>query len=164
MDVKKRDYYKDSTVDPNNFEEQCMEQGSIFMYYGEAHADAIELRDKGKQRVELVTAELDDAIRTTWTKKYKDLKMTEAGIKSKILQDPLYKKTLYHLNKATHDVNVLASAMKAMEHKKKSLENLVSLKIGGFFSEPRIKKELEQLGRTEHRKQLKKSRVKRRRD
>lgn len=162
MNVKDRDYKKDTTIDHNDLEGQWIEQGSIFMYYGEAHADAIETRDADKQRLDLVAAELDEEIRNNWSD-FSENKMTEASVKAKILQHARYKKAQKLLNNANHNVNVLASAKTALEHKKKGLENLVSLKIGGFYSEPKIKAARQKEVHKAQKEKIKSSRIRRKR-
>lgn len=137
MPTRDRDYKQDIKIDPNNLEQEWVEHSSIYLYYAEAHAEAIDTRDRNKQNLELEHSKLDQKYRKTWDSKFPDTKMTEGGIKAVILQDPFYKKALALLNKANHNVNLMSVAKSAFEHKKRALENLVSLRISGFYSAPK---------------------------
>lgn len=133
-----RNYKNDLQIDTSDLEGEWTEQPSHYMYYAEQHADAVLLKDRRKQRLEVVFAELDTEYRKKW-ERISDQKMTEQAIKSKIYTDDRYKKAQRLLNKATHDVNILASAKTAFEHRKKALENHVTLLVTGFHSEPKTK-------------------------
>lgn len=137
--------YKDDIKIDANLENEWLEQPSLYLHYAELHADAIQQRDETKQELELEQAKLDEYYRDNWTK-YSESRMTEAGVRAKILQDKRFHTVQKSLNKANHDVNVLLSAKTAFEHRKKALENLVSLLITGFHSEPKLKsaKQLEE--------------------
>jgi len=158
--IKNRDYHKDIEIDINNLEGEWIEQGSRYLYYAEALADAMDTRDRSKQNMEVVSARVDLLLRKSWNEKYPDLKMTEASIKSTILLDAHYKKALDLYNKAHHNVNLLAAAKSAFEHRKKALENLVSLHITGFHSSP--KTPIQKQGGSIHREHTQKLNIKKR--
>lgn len=158
-----RDYKSDLKVNINQLEDEWLTQPSKYMYYAEALADAQLLKDEQKQRLEVCDAELDEQYRNKWDELYPDIKMTEAGVRSKILQDTNHKKQQTLLNTITKNVNVLTSAKTAFEHRKKALENLVTLKVTGFHAEPRMKKiRVQEEVRTEQKKALAKSRRRKR--
>lgn len=151
----KRDYHKDLKIDPDNLETEWIEQASLYMYYSEAHAEAILEKDTLKQEIDIIYAELDAHYRAIWSDA--DGRMTETGLKSKVLQDSAYISRQKALNKAILDVNILLSAKTAFDHRKKALENIVSMKIAGFWSEPKLKKNIKEEIKTQHKKQLNKS-------
>ena len=127
--LENRDYHEDIKINTSRLSDEWVEQGSRYLYYAEALAEAIDTRDRAKQNLEVKSAELDQGHRKHWDELFPDSKMTEAALKSMILQDKLYKKALDLLNKANHNVNLLSSARSAFEHRKKALENLVLLGV-----------------------------------
>ena len=137
MPIRDRDYHKDVQIDVNDLENEWVQQSALYLYYGEAHAEAVDTRDRQKQNLELMQAKLDIEYRKEWDQRFPDTKMTENGIKAVILQDMYYKKALNLYNNANHNVNLMLVAKTALDHKKKGLENLVSLKISGFYSAPK---------------------------
>ncbi len=132
-------YRKDIVIDETDLAKEWLEQPSLFLYYAEAHADAIDLRDKKKADMEYAYAREYAKIKDNW-QEYFDSKPTEAAIKEFILNSEDYQAAEKSYLNANRDVNVLLAAKTAFEHRKRALENLVSLKISGFHSEPRNKK------------------------
>jgi len=133
-----RDYSKDIKVDKNKLEEEWLEQPSLFLYYAEAHAEAIFERDKAKSNMDYVYSVLYSKFKNNW-QEYFDSKPTEPALKEKINTHEKYRKAEKRYIKANRNVNVLLSAKTAFDHRKRALENLVSLKISGFYSEPKNK-------------------------
>lgn len=141
--LKDRDYFQDLEIG-DDLQDEWIKHPSLYMYYSESHADAIDTRDKAKQFMEVEAAKLDSYLRKEWAKLFPEDKMTEAGIKAKVLQHVSYKKAQNLLNKANHNVNILSSAKSAFEHRKKALENIVTLTVMGFHSEPKKPKTVQQ--------------------
>lgn len=133
-----RDYKKDVEIDEHNIEQEWLEHSSLYLYYAEAHADAVHEKDMAKSRLDLTYAQLYSNIKKDWEKYFND-KPTEPAIKEYILSDPSYKKAERALIDSARDANIMLAAKTAFDHRKRALENLVSLKIGGFYSEPRNK-------------------------
>lgn len=153
-----RDYKQDISIDTNDLESEWIEQPSLFLYYAEAHAEAIHLRDTQKSKLDLVYSEMYSDIKKNW-EDYFENKPTEPAIKEYIHKDKKYRKAEKNLIEATKDVNILLATKTAFDHRKKALENLVSLRISGFHSEPKNKKRniLAEGGRREQKKMLKKN-------
>ena len=133
-----RDYKKDIEIDNRDLEGEWIEQPSLFLYYAEAHADAIYEKDLAKSKMEYKYATMYSDVKKNW-EKYFDSKPTEPAIKEYIIANPHYRKTEKMFLDASHHVNVMLSAKMAFDHRKRALENLVSLRITGFHSEPRNK-------------------------
>ena len=134
-----RDYNKDIEIDENDLEAVWLEHPAIVMYYNKALADAQYNKDKLKIKLDQESAKLDADVRKNWKELNFDSKPTENAIRSWIILHPTYRKAeLRHL-KAIHEVNNLTGVRSSFEHRKKALENIVSLRITGFHSEPRNK-------------------------
>jgi len=133
-----RDYKKDIKIDPEDLEGEWIEQGSLFLYYAEAHADALHARDMSKSKLDLTYAKLYSDIKKNWEKHF-DAKPTEPAIKEFILNTPTYQRVERKLIDDSREANIMLAAKTAFDHRKRALENLVSMRISGFHSEPRRK-------------------------
>jgi len=159
-------YTEDIKINPDNLEELWIEQGSLFLKYAVAHADALHEKDNAKTALDYEYSKMYLDTKKNW-EKYFDSKPTEPAIKEHITAHPDYrKKEKYFINTA-HRVNVMLAAKIAFEHRKKALENLVSLRITGFYSEPRrkqaeIQQEKQSRSKTAHAAQQKMLKRKRR--
>jgi hypothetical protein len=136
-----RDYMQDIKIDVNDLAGEWQNQASLYLYYSEGYSEAIRDRDKAKNDLEIIDAQLDKEIRRDWEKHF-DKSPTETAIKGWIIQQEKHKKYLDIYSKLSHTANLLQSAKNALDHKRKALENLVSLKIAGFHSEPKVNKEI----------------------
>lgn len=134
------EYEKHLNIDENALDKEWREQPILYMQYATKLADAEATKQQQKEFLELIKAELDSEIRTE--AKVKGEKITESNIQSKILQDKMYRKELLNYNNYVFKTNILNSAVKAFEHRKKALEKLVELWIGGYFSIPKQNTEL----------------------
>jgi hypothetical protein len=133
-----RNYKEDIKIDNNKLEEEWTEQASMYQYYAEDYADAVKKRDKAKSWLEVVHAKVDSIIRKDKNKKF-DKKPTEGQVKSLIITHPKYKQAQTELIDATYEMNLALGIKTSFEHRKKALENIVSLHITGFHAEPRNK-------------------------
>lgn len=136
-----RNYKYDLDIDMDDLEREWLEQPSLFMYYSEAHAEAIRDREDAKNNLDLTDALLDSKYRKGW-EKYWEKSPTELALKNKIILDEEHQKSLANFNKKSHIVNLLQSAKSAFDHRRKALENLVTLKVTGFHSEPKVSKHI----------------------
>lgn len=134
-----RDYNNDIQIDRENLEKEWMEHPSIYLYYAEAHADAVYEKELSGDELDLVFSELDAQIRKDWDLHFEKAP-SEGAIKNWVIRQVKYKKALAKFQKAGHTANRLAAAKSSFEHKKKALENLVSLYVMGYGSEPKINK------------------------
>lgn len=131
-------YKEDVKIDPENLENEWMEQPSLFLYYAEAHADAMHEKDMAKSRLDLCYARMYADIKKNWSNHFES-KPTEPALKEYIYKSSKYQKAERTLIDAVKSANVMLGAKTAFDHRKRALENLVSLRISGFHSEPRSK-------------------------
>lgn len=153
-----RDFKEDVKINPNRLEEEWIEQPSLYVYYAEAHADALHQRDLAKSRMDYTYSMMYSDVKKNWEKHF-DKQPTEAALKEFILKNTKYKKAERVLIDAAKNANILAGAKTAMDHRKRALENLVSLKISGFHSEPsanRIKAGMRQVEKKKYTKKQRK--------
>ena len=140
-----RDYRIDIEIDEGDLEGEWITHPSIYLEYAEVYAEACADRDDVKLKMDWIAAKIDLDIRKIWNtdkgfKKYGfETKPSEGGIKNTILTNKKYLEALKKYNKHIKRVTSLTGVKTAFEHKKHALANLVSLKIGGFYAEPRNK-------------------------
>jgi len=151
MDTNKKakdyNYMEDLAIDPQNLAEEWLGQPGLYMRYAEALADAQKMRDKAKERLDVAKADLDGKIRRT-PEAFGLSKITETIVSSTIslLLDEGYEE--YNglpskLLESNYEVNLLQAAVKAFDHRKKALENLVMLYVAKWFAGPKEPQYLE---------------------
>jgi len=133
-------YEREITIDPLNLPDEFLKQANLYLYCCKELADAQLDRDKKKEELDIIKAELDIRIRRD-PDSLKLPKVTESVISSAIILQPDYKEANQKYLEKKHTVDVLSGAVKAFEHKKKSLEKLAELQIAGFFSSPKEPKQ-----------------------
>jgi len=137
MSEELRDYRRDLEIDENDLPGEWLNQAGMYCYYADKWADAVFKRDEAKLKLDWVTNNLSLEIRNNLEKFGFEGKATEAAIKSKIEISKKYMEAAKELNKYNHKVNLFSNAKISFDQRKTSLSNLVSLKISGFYSEPR---------------------------
>lgn len=141
-------YEKDLAIDPGELDEEWLNQPVLMERYGRLSADAQRERDQLKEKMDVVRAETDNAIRENPTKykcptdKAGAPKPTEAWIAAAILTTEEYRKASDTLIEANYKLNLLNSAVRAMEHRKKALEKLVELFGLQYFAGPKEPRQL----------------------
>lgn len=131
------DYDRDIKINKHQLDAEWVEQSSLFWRYAKAEADAEDVMDRAKERLELVKADLDKKMRTMLASG--DKKPTEAVIASAVLlHDDCRAASTEYLD-AKHIYNVFRAAVKAFTQRKDSLENLVRLFGMEYFSTPAVK-------------------------
>jgi translation initiation factor 2B subunit (eIF-2B alpha/beta/delta family) len=68
--------------------------------------------------------------------------MTADAIKAAITCDEAHINALIEYNDALYQADLCGSAVKAMDHKKTALQNLVQLCLSGYFALPKIPRDL----------------------
>lgn len=156
-----RDFRRDIDIDKDNLEEEWLLHPSLYLYYSCEYSEAFNAKEKAKQKLDWIAAKLDLDIRKNYKKYGFDSKPAEGGIKNTVLTHKEYQKALKKYNKAQDLFSTFTGVKTAFEHRKHALGNLVALKIGGFYSEPRnIVKDIKQkqgvAGQQERKKALNK--------
>lgn len=128
------------SIDELALDREWLEQPSNYLKASRQLADAKQVLDAAKNELEVVKAEQYRAI-LTYPERYGLAKTTEAAIASAIPLQKAYQEAQREVIRARHDVDVRAAVVTAMEHRKKALENLVSLHLSGYYSDPKAKRE-----------------------
>ena len=134
--MSKGDYKKDIEINDNNLKEEWERQAGLYLYYSLQLSDAEAEKNKAKEDVDVVMAQLDREIREK-PKTFEIEKITEGVVKSTILLQEEYTNAQDSYVKKIYNVSILQGVIRAFDHKKKALENLVTLHMAGYHAEPK---------------------------
>ncbi len=126
----------DFQLDPHSLDKEWLRQPELASEYAKLQADANRDLDLAKNELKLCEAELAESMRLS-PEEYGIKKVSEAAISSAIPKQASYQKANKTVIDAKHALAVIQAAMTAIEHRKKALENLVTLHMSDYYSTPR---------------------------
>ena len=129
-------YEYDLNIDKYSLDLEWEKQAQLYMKWSERYAEAVRNRDRAKEKLELVRAAIDEDIRLNPEKYGFDKKPTESAISAMIIKSDKYIEANRVFIESTKEMNVLAGAKEAMAHKKKALESITQLWLGGYYAAP----------------------------
>lgn len=129
-------------LDLDQLDTHLLEQSQMYAEFADALADAELDLDEAEADLIVVKAEVEREIRAK-PKRFGISKDNprEQDIKVRVPLHISYQQGVKKVNKRKHRVNILKGRVRAMEHRKSSLERLVILRTMDYFSEPRVGKE-----------------------
>lgn len=139
----KYDYENDLAIDPNNLDEECLIQPVLYMRYSEELAMSQKSRDKIKEKWEVTRAQTMLAIRKDPNEYNLSDKPTVDAVNAALTLDVNLEEIAHELNNANYELQILQSAIKAFDQRKKALEQLVSLFVSNYFAGPKQPRDLE---------------------
>ena len=156
-------YEADIQIDPDALDVEWLNQPDLMRKYVKNSAEADRDLDNAKEALDVERARLDLGIRVD-PGKYKLEKITEGAISSTILQQESYQKATKAFTDAKYESNIAKAAVRAVEHRKTALENLVMLLRSSYFAGPQMERNLseENMKREEKRKENAKVKIARR--
>jgi hypothetical protein len=126
------DYEKDLQIDKYGLDDEWAKQAHLFHHWSIILAEAEMVRDKAKENIDLVKAELDLAIRSD-PSKFGLEKITESAVNSAIVTDKKYRLVLDDYNQLKYNHKIIQSAIESLNHKKYALDNLVRLFLSEYY-------------------------------
>jgi len=144
--VTTKDYKADLEIEFHNLEEHWKKQGSLYMKWGELHANSIRMRDRAKESLEVMKAEKAAYITEHWEVEGLAKAPTVDGVKNWVTNDSEVRGSGSDYIRATENMNVMGVSKVAFEHKKKALEMLTQLYLIGYFSKPKLQETDEPFG------------------
>ena len=154
-------YQDEISISRKQLDNEWAKQPVLCLKYGDLYAEAVAERDHLKRQMDVVRAQVDEKVRKS-PEEYGLVKSTEAAIKSAIEASEEVDQINKDFIEATKNVNLLASAREAINHKKKALENLVQLQLAGYYGDPKIPEEVRQEADTKTAENIRKRLKKRR--
>jgi hypothetical protein len=133
------EFYQDLLIDRFKLEEECVDQPRRFMKWSEDFAEAIFKRDKAKQHLKVVAAQVQQRVRQD-----PDLHgavsgargVTEGAIQAVLDTHHEILDAEDLLLEAEKNLQILKSAKEAFDDRKRQLTNLVHLQLGQYYSDP----------------------------
>jgi hypothetical protein len=132
-------YKEDLKIDKYALDEEWLKQPTLFINWAEEFVEAQADRDRKKEQLDLIKAELDNIIRSE-PEKFGLTKVTEGAIQNIILTEGSYRDAQDKYLTAIKQAKILDVAKEAFDHKKKALENLTQLFLAGYFANSEIMK------------------------
>lgn len=126
------------TIDKFNLDEEWVKQASLVMEYSTLYADLTFHRDSVKDELAQEDGRLDIEIRSCPEDYGIEVKLTEAVVKSTIINVESRKNLASELAELNHKLAVVQGMKTALEHKKAALEKLTTLLATGYWSDPKI--------------------------
>ncbi len=125
-------------IDKNLLDEEWVHQPKLYFEYASELAGARVELEEAKAEFDVVKAETDLNIRSNPTDYDLPEKTTEVMIGKALIITDEYQEAQKIIFTAKHRVDILSSAVTALDHRKKALENLVELHGRNYFSTPRV--------------------------
>lgn len=134
-------YYEDLEIDVYNLLEEWQTQPGLFMSYAEESAEAQEVVDELKDKIDVKEAQVNLEIRNGTYDLAPSGKITESVVNALIVNDPEVQRLKKEYNTAKKEVTLLKKAEQAFEQRKKALENIVVLTGREQYAEPKDRTE-----------------------
>jgi len=130
------EYDDDIRIEPLSLDLEWLDQARRYRKYSDMLADKNKEVDRAELDVDVEKAEADKRARQRHAADAKA--PTEAVIKAEVLTDPALKRAHERYLDLKHDAAILAGAVRAFDHRKAALENLVRLQAQGYFAGPQV--------------------------
>ncbi len=135
------DYEKDITIDVDALDVEWAGQARLMIQYAK-HAAKMRLEvDRKKEQLDIIKAELDKKIRIS-PEDFGIVKLTESFVTSTIITQKEYMIVNEEFLQVAYESNMAQGAVRALEGKKTSLENLVKLHGQQYFAGPSVPRDL----------------------
>ena len=139
--MKELNYENDTTIDPDSLDIEWLEQPKLMVAYAQHSARTRQQMEHGKERLDIVRAELDKEIRSE-PNKFGIEKVTEGAINSTITTNEKFQEAQEEYRQAQYEFNMAQGAARAIDGKKDALENLVRLHGQQYFAGPQVPRDL----------------------
>ena len=123
-------------LDKNNLDVQSFKQPELYWDWAKKWVNAVERRDKLKEKISIITAEASAEIRKNPEKfgLASDNKLTETFINSQIPTHPKVREINDLLIEAQTEVNLFQSAKESIDRLGSRLDTAAKLFTGGYFT------------------------------
>jgi len=124
-------------IDENNLDKECIRLPSDYLKYAHESVEAKHNLDEARARLSVAEADLAKAIRAD-PSKFGIEKATNDAVKEAIECDARCQKRAQMVRDFQYEANLAEAVVWALEHKKRSITNLIELHGMGYFSNPKI--------------------------
>jgi hypothetical protein len=126
------DLHEDIRLNPFNLEAEVQDQPLIYKHYADQAADARKERDLAADRVDVRSAEIELDLRADTSLG----KLTESGIKSRVIAHPEIQTLTQKLRDANNWMMKCDGILHALDHKKSEIDNVVDMWKNGLYQDP----------------------------
>jgi len=130
----------DPTIDMNRLDEEWRDQPRLYYEWASHLAEARRDAAEAANSLKATEADLKSAIRNNPVAYGLGEKPTVDAINAAVVAQPDYTLAAKEVLDADYAVDLIGAAVKALDHRKKALENLVDLHGQSYFSTPRVKR------------------------
>jgi hypothetical protein len=124
-------YEDDIKIDRENLDGEFLKQPQLVFQYCKLEADADKKVNELEEKIKVAEAEAYKTAKTS------NERITEKAIQSIIDSDVTITVLYTALIKAKHNKKIVSAVVKAFDHRKSALENLVQLWMRDYFSTPK---------------------------
>lgn len=139
--MEEHSWQQDVEIDASGLDVEWLRQAKLFMFYAEQAAKARDTVGRLKEAKDVLMAKLAMEIRKS-PAVYGLEKVTEGAIQAITLNDKAYAEATTNLADAEFELDILSSAVRALDQKKSALENLVRLQGQSYFAGPTTPRDL----------------------
>lgn len=124
-------------IDESALDTEWRDQPEMYYETAEQYAGAKYEADRLSNELKLVASDVEFDIRKN-PGKYGLEKVTEAVVTATVTKNAAYQEAMDAWRKQKHEVDILSGALEALNHRRKALENLVTLHCANYYSTPRV--------------------------
>jgi hypothetical protein len=135
------EYENDLCINKHHLDEEWLRQPMLYQQYSELLAEAEAAKGEAQAKLDYIRAKLDSEIRGN-PSEFGLLKATEGAIEATIQTQDEYRKAVAETIETKKNLKIIEGVVRAMDHKKNALEDLVQLWLRGYWSEPSVKTEV----------------------
>ena len=125
-------------LDINRLDEMWLEQPQLYHKYAKKLANAKQRLEEEKAEMDVIKSELDRDIRKI-PENFGLEKITETVVANTIIRQDKFMTAQERVIDLKHEVDIYQAAVNTLEHRKRALENLVTLFCHDYYSNPRAK-------------------------
>lgn len=134
-------YEEDARIDPDALDVEWLKQAGLMREYCKHQAQTKKEVDEAKERLDVGKARIEMRIRSD-PEAYGLAKITESAVSSTLLLQQEYQDLSQEYIDAKYENDIAVAVIRALEHKKSALENLVNLFGRSYFAGPRVPRNL----------------------
>lgn len=155
-------YESDIKINESALDVEWINQPNLMVQYGRHYAYTEREMEKAKAHLEVLRAELDKKIRSN-PDDYGIAKITESVISNTITLQSEYREAQVDFLDTKYEYEMAKLAIRALDHRKQALENLVKLHGQQYFAGPSVPRDLSKEWEQEERNKKADSKIRMRR-
>jgi len=153
-------YEKDTQIDNSALDVEWLKQPTLMFQYTQHQAKMEQKYTDTIEEFELYMAKIDKDVRTNPEEYEITGKVTETVVKNTIITSEKYEENKHKVVLAKYELDVAKGAVRAIDTKKTSLENLVKLHGQSYFAGPSVPRDLDKEWEKQEKQKISNKKVK----